>query len=54
MVSLSRDLINVIRPLLQRIAHLVGVLGALVDTSYATAVAGVVVENGLDVVWLYA
>jgi hypothetical protein len=46
--------LNMIRPTLQCVSHLPDVLCALINTSNSGAMAGVVVENGLDMVGLYA
>ena len=48
------EVVDVVGPALERIPHVVGVFGALVNASHATAMARVVVENGLDVVGLDA
>jgi hypothetical protein len=47
-------LVKVIRPTLQRGAHFVGVLGALINTSNAAAMSTVVVQDRLDMVGLHA
>src|SRR5215472_3460458 len=48
------DLLDVIRPTLERSAHLVGVFGSLVYTSHPRAMSAVVVQDRLDVVRLHA
>ena len=46
--------VNVIRPLLQRAPHFVGVFGAIIDTSDPTFMSADVIEHCLDDVGLYA
>jgi len=48
------DLINVIRPTLERGARFVGVFGAIVRACYSLLMAALVIENSFDVPGLYA
>jgi hypothetical protein len=52
--KLGRQGRDVLRPLLQRLAHFSGVGRAIVDSGYACAVTGLVVEHRLYNVWRYA
>src|SRR5215468_2382305 len=51
---LGRYLVEVIRPTLERSAHLVGVFGQLVHACHTRAMSAVVVEDCFNVVGLHA
>jgi hypothetical protein len=51
--ELGCDLVEMIRPTLERAPHFVGVFGAIVNASYTTFMPALVIEHCLDYVWLH-